>query len=71
MIYLETISCFTRKSVKMSTLLIYQLTCNERDKMQKECNYRLNMSNFDNKIFPWTNSLENTQAEGGLDSYNN
>lgn len=39
MIYLQTISCFRRKSVKMSTVLIYQLKCNERDKMQKKCDY--------------------------------
>lgn len=63
MIYLLTISCFTRKSVKMSTVLIYQLKCSERDKMQKECDYIVNMSNFDNKIFLWTNSLNNTQSK--------
>lgn len=70
MIYLLTISCFTRKSVKMSTVLIYQLKCNERDKMQKECDYIVNMSNFDNKIFLWTNSLKNTQSKVILNSHN-
>lgn len=38
---------------------------------KKECDYRLNMSNLDNKIFLWTNSLDNTQSESGLDSHNN
>lgn len=70
MIYLQTISGFRRKSVKMSTVLIYQLKCNKSDKMQKERDYIVNMSNFDNKILLWTNSLENTQSKVILDSHN-
>lgn len=55
----------------MSTVLIYQLKCNERGKMQKECDSIVNMSNFDNKIFLWTNSLENTQSKVILYSHSN